>query len=180
MKEQKTRVRAIIGTTAVAAVLLAAGVGAGSAQAATTCTWAGTPDAPTGTFTVKPGVTNLPSPGPLKFTATGALGGQCAGTMTFTGQLDAGASCSFAEFEGAVRGLAGVTRFWGKGSLLVPSVLYDSAGNVVGSENAQILTETNFPHTTDCATPTGFTGGWPAMFSSVIELFGSNQPPMAL
>jgi hypothetical protein len=168
------RLRTIIGTTAVAAAFLAAGGGAGSAEAAATCTWAGTPDAPTGTFTIKPGVTNLPSAGPLKFMATGTLGGECAGTMTFTGQLDAGATCAFAEFEGTVKGLPGVARFWGKGSLLVHSLLYDKSGNVVGSENAQILTETNFPHTTDCATPAGFTGGWPGMFSSVLELFGSN------
>ena len=92
--------------------------------------------------------------------------------MTFTGQMDAGATCAFSEFEGTVKGLPGVKRFWGKGSLLVPSLLYDSAGNVVGSETAQILTETNFSHNTDCATPEGFTGGWPAMFSSVVELFG--------
>jgi hypothetical protein len=91
--------------------------------------------------------------------------------MTFTGQLDAGATCPFSEFEGVVKGLPGVARFWGKGSLLVPSLLYDRNGNVVGSETAQILTETNFPHTADCATPTGYTGGWPAMFSSVVELF---------
>ena len=78
------RLRAIIITTAVAAAFLAAGGGAASAQAAKTCTWAGTPDAPTGTFTVRPGVTSLPSSGPLKFMATGVLAGDCSGTMTFT------------------------------------------------------------------------------------------------
>jgi hypothetical protein len=161
---------------AIAAAVSAVTVGSGVTQASAatvSCSWAGTPDAPTGTFTVKPGVTNLPSPGPLKFMATGPLGGQCAGTMTFTGQLDAGATCAFSEFEGTVKGLPGVTRCWGKGGLLVPSLLYDRAGNVVGSENAQILTETNFPHIADCNTPAGFTGGWPGMFSSVVELFGS-------
>jgi len=166
------RFRAVIGAVAALGAFGAAGATV-PAQAATTCTWAGTPAAPTGTFTVKPGVTNLPSSGPLKFAATGSLGGQCSGTMTFTGQLDAGATCAFAEFEGTVRGLPGVTRFWGKGSLLVPSLLYDRAGNVVGSETAQILTATNFPHTVDCATAEGFSGGWPAMFSSVVELSGS-------
>jgi hypothetical protein len=73
--------------------------------------------------------------------------------------------------EGTVKGLEGVTRFWGRGGLLFPSLLYDSGGNVVGSENADIITEANRPHTTDCSTPEGFTGGWPGMFSSVIELF---------
>jgi hypothetical protein len=142
-----------------------------SASASTTCTWAGTPVEPSGTFTIKPGLTNVPSAGPLKFKATGELGGECSGRTTFTGQLDAGATCAFSEFEGSVQGLPGVARFWGKGSLLVPSLLYDRDGNVVGSENAEIVTETNFPHTTDCSTSEGWTGGWPAMFSSVIELY---------
>jgi hypothetical protein len=154
-----------------AASLGSATLGAGAAAATTTCTWGGTPVAPTGTFTLTPGITDVPSPGPLKFTATGPLGGECAGTMTFKGQFDAGASCAFIEYEGAVKGLSGVARFWGKGGLLAPSVLYDSTGHVVGSETAQIITEANRLHNTDCTTPEGFTGGWPGMFSSVIELF---------
>jgi len=166
------RSRPILTVVALAAASLAsASLGAGSAGATTTCTWAGTPVEPTGTFMLTPGTTNVPSPGPLKFKATGPLGGQCAGTMTFTGQFDAGATCTFSSAEGTVKGLDGVTRFWGKGSLLFPSLLYDGSGNVVGSENAQIMTEANLLHGTDCATPEGFTGGWPGMFSSVIELF---------
>ena len=143
----------------------------GKAQAATTCSWAGTAAAPTGTFTVSPGVTNVPSPGPLRFRATGLLGGRCSGTMTFTGQLDAGATCPFSTFRGAVQGLPGVTRFLGHGSLLVPSELFDRDGHVVGVENANILTQTNLARTTDCNTPDGFKGGWPGMFSSVVELY---------
>jgi hypothetical protein len=41
----------------------------------------------------------------------------------------------------------------------------------VGVENAEITTQTNLQHTLDCATPEGFSGGWPAMFSSVVERF---------
>ena len=52
-----------------------------------------------------------------------------------------------------------------------PALLYDRNDNVVGSEIAQIVTQTNLSHYTDCNTPTGFTGGWPAMFSSVVVLF---------
>jgi hypothetical protein len=160
----------------LAVILASAYVALGSlaganASASSTCTWAGTPLEPTGTFTIEPGLTNVPSAGPLKFKATGELGGECSGAATFSGQLDAGATCAFSEFEGSVKGLPGVARFWGKGSLLVPSLLYDRYGNVVGSENAEIVTEANFPHTTDCDTPEGFRGGWPAMFSSVIELY---------
>jgi hypothetical protein len=118
-------------------------------------------------------VTNLPSAGPLKFKAVGELAGGalCKGRMIFDGQLDAGATCPFSTFRGNVSGLPGVARFLGRGSLLVPSVLYDRAGQVVGVENAEILTQANLSHNTDCSTPTGFTGGWPGMFSSVVELF---------
>jgi hypothetical protein len=165
------RSRRILTVFALALASLASSVGTAPASASKLCTWAGTPAEPTGTFTIDPGVTNLPSAGPLKFHAIGQLGGECSGTMTFTGQMDAGATCAFSEFEGSVKGLPGVARFWGKGSLLVPSVLYDRAGNVVGEENAQIITEANGLHPTDCATnPEGFTGGWPGMFSSVLEL----------
>jgi hypothetical protein len=131
--------------------------------------------APTGTFTLTPGITNFPAAGPLKFKATGVLGGGApcgTGTMTFTGQADAGSSCLDASFEGAVRGLRGVARFWGKGpGVVVPSSLYNEAGKLVGVENAELFTQSNFPHTTDCGTPSGFTGGWPGMFSSTVVLF---------
>jgi hypothetical protein len=163
-----------------AAIGLAVAASAVPAQAAQsrsslTCTWAGTHDAPTGTFTVRPGVTNVPSAGPLAFMATGRLAGnsRCHGTMTFVGQLDTGATCPFSTFRGRVRGLPGVARFEGRGGGVdVPSLLYDRNGRVVGVENADIMTQANFPHTTDCLTPQGFTGGWPGMFSSVVERFG--------
>jgi hypothetical protein len=145
------------------------------AGAVTTCTWAGTPLAPTGTFTLNPGITISPAARPLDFRATGVLGGgpKCGtGTLTFLGQADAGSSCVNASFEGVVQGLPGVARFWGKGpGVVVPSWLYNSAGQLVGIENAELFTQTNLPRTTDCATATGFTGGWPDMFSSTIVLF---------
>jgi hypothetical protein len=50
--------------------------------------------------------------------------------MTFVGQIHAGSTCGLTSFEGSVKGLPGVTRSWGKGSLLVPELLYDAAGNV--------------------------------------------------
>jgi hypothetical protein len=161
---------------AVAIAAVAVATTAEHAEAATTCTWAGTHVAPTGVFWVTPGVTNTPSSGPLKFLATGKLGGGpgCHGTMRFIGQLDAGATCAFATFRGRVTGLHGVRRFLGRGGGVdVPSQLFDRKGRVVGIENADIMTQSNFPHTTDCMTPQGFTGGWPGMFSSVVELFGS-------
>jgi hypothetical protein len=145
----------------------------GKAQADTTCTWGGTPAAPTGTFTISPGVTNVPSAGPLKFVATGSLSGndpRCSGPLKFAGQIDAGASCLLPlSFEGTVVGLPGVDRWWGKGNLLVPSYLYDKAGNLVGIENAQIVTTDNVSQFTNCTAPGGFTG--PAAFSSNIVLF---------
>src|SRR4029453_19177134 len=142
------------------------------AKAETTCTWGGTPAAPTGTFTITPGTTNVPSAGALKFVATGPLAGddpRCRGPMKFDGRVDAGASCLLpVSFEGAVVGLPGVARWWGKGNFDVPSYLYDKAGNLVGVENAQILTQDNSSHYLDCSTPDGFTGG---TFSSNVVLF---------
>jgi hypothetical protein len=170
------RLRAVGGVVALAAAsLVAAAGGAASAHAATTCTWGGTPTEPTGTFTLKPGITNTPSTGPLEFMATGALGGgaDCSGKLTYDGEFDTGATCLVATFHVKVKGLPGVARAEGTADNLVPApaLLYDADGNVVGAELAQIVTVDNVPHYTDCTTPGGFTGGWPRMFSSVVELF---------
>jgi hypothetical protein len=75
--------------TAIAiAVLALATVQATASRAAPdrgtlVCTWAGTPDAPTGVITFSPGVTNFPSTGLVEFMATGALGGGqgCTGSI---------------------------------------------------------------------------------------------------
>ena len=91
--------------------------------------------------------------------------------MTWIGDLPTGATCPYSTFEGRVYGLPGVYRFVAHGSLVAPSTLYDRHGNVVGQENAEILTPNNQPHLTDCATPQGFRGGWPGMFSSVVVRF---------
>jgi hypothetical protein len=162
------RFRTTIGMIALATVwLVSAGGGAASAQAATTCTWGGTPAAPTGWTTNSPGLTNFPSPVPVKFYAIGALAGDagCSGKFSFTGQVDAGSSCGFVSFHGTAKGLPGVARFAGVSALgLAPARLYDRAGDIVGSENAQFLNNAPF---TACNTPQGFTEG---TFTSVIEL----------
>ena len=160
--------------TAAAVLVCAAASASPAAAAQVTCTWGGTPDAPTGTFTVTPGVTLLPSAQPLQFTATGQLAGGpgCHGTMVFDGRLEAGATCQFSVFDGAVRGLPGVAGFYGTGSLLVPSRLFDRTGSVVGVENAEVEAQSNMMRTLNCASPGGFTGGWPDMFSSVLTVWG--------
>ncbi len=142
------------------------------------CTWGGTPAAPTGTFTISPGVTNFPSAGPLQFSATGPLAGDgpCAGTMTFRGIVDAGGTCSALVFEGKVEGLPGVASFYGPGALgLVHEFLYDNRGDIVGSDQPQVLTVGNatdpqHPAFTACETPEGITEG---SFSSTVELYPS-------
>lgn len=159
----------IVALAALAAWIVLAAASAVPAQASATCTWGGTPLAPTGIFTASPGVTNTPSPGPIDFKATGKLAGDCSGRMVFTGVIGPGATCSEGIFDGTVTGLPGVVRFEGFDlSGLAPSRLYDRAGNLVGSENAQLLTIDNAPFSA-CGTPEGFTRG---TFSSVIELFG--------
>ncbi len=146
-------------------------------QGSRVCAWGGTPAAPTGVITVSPGVTNFPSAGPLRFSATGPLagGGPCTGAMTFRGIVDAGGTCAALVFEGKVEGLPGVASFYGPGALgLVHEFLYDSRGDIVGADQPQVLTVGNatdpdHPAFTACNTPEGFTGG---SFSSTVELFG--------
>jgi hypothetical protein len=140
------------------------------------CTWGGTPAATTGTFTIKPGLTLTPSAGPLRFVATGPLegGAGCEGKLTFIGVIHAGGTCATQEFEGKVRGLPGVHRFWGPGGVLgvLNEFLYDKDGNIVGTDQPQVLSGINRggSELSDCNTPAGFTDG---DFSSVVELFGS-------
>ena len=159
------RVRATLAVAATAAGL-GAGAGVAPAQAAKTCTLGGTPAAPTGVSVVDP-ITNVPSPWPMRFRATGALGGDCHGRLRFRGQMDAGSSCSLINFEGRATGIPGVARFVGTSYLgVAPARLYDRRGRLVGSENAQFLTNSNL---TDCSTPRGLRR---VKFSSVIRLLG--------
>jgi hypothetical protein len=153
-----------LGTMIVVVAALA--VAAAPAHAARTCTWGGTPDAPAGVTSNSPGLTDLPAAGPLSFRATGSLGGGCTGRFTFSGVMDAGSTCGFVSFHGTARGIPGVVRFAGVSVAgLAPARLYDRAGNVVGSENAQFLTGSDV---TACGTPQGMTGN---RFSSIIALF---------
>src|SRR2546430_625694 len=154
------RPRAILAVTAVAAAsLMAGGWGAASAQASATCTWGGTPAEPTGkVWYTGQGPTNTPSTEPLPFIATGPLAGGCSGTLTFRGVQATGSTCAFGPFEARVKGLPGVVRAAGDGVVgLAPALLYDKSANVVGSENAQVLTsgeEQNL--VTSCESPEGF------------------------
>ena len=169
------RPRAILVITAIAAASLAAsGWGAASAQATATCTWGGTPAEPTGKVSYTgQGVTNTPSTEPLPFVATGPLAGDCSGTLTYRGYQGTGSTCAFGPFEAKVIGLPGIVRASGDNAIgLVPALLYDAHGKVVGSENPQVLTsgteEQNLGFA-NCNSPEGFKEG---NFSSVIELFG--------
>ena len=160
-------------TFAVLAAATAVGaLPAAPAHAVTTvCTWAGTPTAETGWFTLSPGITTSPSTAPLAFQAWGPLGGGCRGHFRYTGQFDTGATCAFSSFHARATGLPGVVRAAGyaPGLIPAPALLYDRHGNVVGEETAQIDTPENGAKAIDCLTPGGFTGG---SFSSVIVLFG--------
>jgi hypothetical protein len=166
------RFRATIGITALtAAWLVLAGGGPAAAQASTTCTWGGTAAAPTGEFSVNPGLTNTPAPEPLKFEATGVLagGGRCTGRMTLAGQVNAGSTCLMASFEGTVRGVPGVARFWGEGNALVHEFLYDKDGNLVGADQPSVAAPpAEDPLYINCNSPDGETD---LGFSAIVELF---------
>jgi hypothetical protein len=159
----------IINATAIVATSLALGAfGPSAAQASTMCTWSGTPTEPTGTFEFSPGITNTPASEPLRLIATGPLGGGCSGTLTFKGS--AGGTCAYGTGEGTTKGLPGVARWKAEVIAgLAPALLYNNRGEVVGSENAQLVT--NVVGEEDpliaCNTPEGLKRG---KFSSVIEL----------
>jgi hypothetical protein len=158
-------------TVLAAACVFLAGAGSAAAQPSATCTWGGTPAAPTGTFTVSPGLTNTPAPAPLKFRATGVLdgGGRCTGRMTLAGQVNAGSTCLFASFEGTVRGVPGVARFWGEGNALVQEFLYDEDGNLVGADQPSVAPPpADDPLYINCNSPQGETD---LGFSAIVELF---------
>jgi hypothetical protein len=167
------RFRAVlVGAALVMGVLVIAGGSSpaeaekpGPPSAGTICTWGGTAAAPTGTFTITPGLTaTTPLTTPARFYVTGDLGGGCQGTLTYVGQIDAGGTCSFTTFEGKARGIPTVTNFVGVGvGPFGPARLYDRDGHVIASENANVVTTDN--NASDCATPDGFEGG---NFSSTI------------
>jgi hypothetical protein len=143
-----------------------------SAQAATRCTWVGTPANPTGHISVDPGITQMPAPFALKFRAWGPVegGGPCHGQIvTFAGQMDAGSSCAGGVgFEGRVIGLPGVAWLWGRGvATFVRELDYDANGKLVGSDQA-IAGSKNDPLFTACNTPQGSTTGF---FSGEWDLF---------
>jgi hypothetical protein len=166
------RLRAMIGATALAAVILMVSVGTASAAGPKICTWGGTPLAPTGESTQYPGVTNSPSPVPMYFRATGPLGGDCHGTLTFVGVEDAGSTCSLITFHGKAYGLPGVASFAGVAAVgASPGRLYDRHGNLVGQEETQFLT--NPDAVSECNSSQGITHN---NFSTVIELFGNYDP----
>src|SRR5207253_9159569 len=117
------------------------------------------------------GITNTPSTEPLPFIATGTLAGGCSGELTYRGVQATGSTCAFGPFEARVIGLPRIVRAAGDNVVgLVPALLYDKSGNVVGSENPQVLTSgTEQNLVASCNSPEGFKEG---NFSSVIELFG--------
>jgi hypothetical protein len=178
MQPRRPKHAIVLSILVVGGLVLLTGPGTVPASAATTtCTWGGTPVAPTGSLTISPGTTNTPASGPLDFRATGPLAGErpCNGRMmTFEGTIATGSSCFAQVFEGRVRGLPGVVRFWGPGAFgVVDEFLYDTAGNVVGSDQPQVLTnatDERDPLFLDCGTPGGFTEG---NFSSTVELYGN-------
>ena len=167
----RARLTAIAIAVLALAVVRATASRAAPARGALVCTWGGTPDAPTGVFTASPGITDSPSTGPIEFTATGELGGGegCTGRLTFRGVLDPGTSCLVGmPFLATATGFPPIR--YAEGTIgavgTAPVVMYDADGNVVGSEQAQFLTDVL--DDSDCNTPEGLTR---ANWSDTLELF---------
>lgn len=66
-----------------------------------------------------------------------------------------GCSCAAGEMGATLSSWEALTGALGGFSSgpVVPVLLYDRAGSVVGVENADILTPANLPHFADCGTP---------------------------
>jgi hypothetical protein len=73
-----------------------------------------------------------------------------------------------ATFEGTVKGVPGVARYWGAGTGLVHEFLYDKDGNVVGGDQPAVAPPADDPLFTDCNSPQSLTD---AGFSAIVELF---------
>jgi hypothetical protein len=166
------KLRTIFSIAAFTAVVLAVSGGAASANVTKVCTWGGTPLAPTGESDQYPGVTNTPSPVPMYFKASGPLGGDCHGTLTFVGVEDAGSTCGLITFHGRAYGLPGVSTFAGVAAAgASPGRLYNKHGELVGQEDTQFLT--NQDALFQCNTPEGIIHN---NFSTVLELFDNYVP----
>ena len=175
MRYGRARLTAIAIAALGLATVQATGSRAAPDRGALVCTWGGTPDAPTGVITFSPGVTDFPSTGPTEFTATGELGGGegCAGRLTFRGVIDAGNSCLVGmPLHATATGFPPIKYVEGNLGAVgtSPILLYDDDWNVVGSEQAQFLTDVL--DDSDCNTPEGITR---ANWSDTLELF-TDQP----
>ena len=171
MRYGRARLMAIAIASLGLATVQATGSRAAPDRGALVCTWGGTPDAPTGVITFSPGVTDFPSTGPIEFTATGELGGgeECTGRLTFRGVLDPGTSCLVSTpFLATATGFPPIRYAEGTFGAVgtAPVVMYDADGNVVGSEQAQFLTDVL--DDSACNTPEGLTR---ANWSDTLELF---------
>jgi len=147
-----------------------------AAQAESVCVWGGTPADPQGVATFSPGFQTAPSTEPLKFVATGPAEGEgCKDTVTFVGLVEAGASCinPVNFFSGRVKGVDGVARFAGFGTVAqVHEDLSDHEGNVVGSNdvwtgNADFVEKVVTPPL-ECSTEEGYTT---VRFSAIITIY---------
>ncbi len=164
---------AIVGAVVAVAASVSGAVAAGAERGATVCTWGGTPQAATGTVTIKPGLTNTPAADPVKIVARGEM--DCSdgftGDVTFDGIIQAGGTCAYQIFDGKIKGLPGVARAYGPGvGGIVHEFLYDKDGNVVGSDQPQVLSgaSSGGSELSDCDTEEGFTE---TIFSSTVELW---------
>ena len=108
-------------------------------------------------------------------TATGPLGGGagCTGRLTFRGYLDPGTSCAVqSPFHAAVTGLHPIARAEGGPGIAgsAPVRLLDENGNLVGSEQAQFLTDALYQSDAlaDCGTLEGLRR---ALWSDTVEVF---------
>src|SRR5439155_15739819 len=121
----------------VVSVVAALGAGVPARAAPSGCIWGGTPAAPTGQFSISPGLRFQPSTQPLAFKAWGpAEGAGCSKTVVFEGVALPGATCGGIFFQGTVRGVPSIKTFYGGGTaVMVHEFLYDKNGTIAGAND---------------------------------------------
>src|SRR5437867_10515532 len=133
------RRRRLLRPALVGLLVLTGFVPAHAGAGAAVCIWGGTETAPTGTFTVHPGLHTALTPTPIHFEVQGDLAGaspRCTGNMTLDGTLIPGASCTLTIGYAEVGGVPGVVSDTNVGvTFAIRGPLFGPDGSIAGSHD---------------------------------------------
>lgn len=143
-----------------------------STAAPDVCTWGGTALQPTAEFTANPGLSNVrPASDYVEGHVTGVLAGagaRCTGTMVWDGVIHPGATCTSFFLSGTVSGVPGVKWMIEASTAYGRALLFDEAGERVGTWGSNVLSLDTPAAVAACNTPEGLTVG---RLHATMELF---------